>query len=257
VVSLEMSVVECRIAGEAPGRAPDSPTKECHAMWTRVSSAVLVTGIALLGPMLGTSEATHGEGSQPDAVFYELTEHAVLADGLRRATSSLEGSARRGSALCPQRLQAYAKAAYATVGVHVKVDPRCAVVVVGTSEISLASFSGTISGNFWVVANSDATNLTDAQELVIMAGSFEGTVMVIDPPDGHTIEILPGATFTPEWILGAFPMPPPAKFSGTFRLPFTVHHIAVYATDRGRLVPVLPHERALGKPTVRLEVDFE
>jgi hypothetical protein len=226
-------------------------------MWRRVSSAVLVTGMALLGPTLGTSEANHGMGSDPDAVLYELTEHAVLANGLRQATSSLEGSAGRGSALCPQGLQAYAKAVFATVGVHVKVDPRCAVVVAGTSEISLTSFTGTISGNFWVVVNSDATNLTDAQELVIMTGSFAGAIKVIEPPDGHTIEILPGATFTPEKTLGAFPTPLPAKFSGTFRLPFTVHNIAVYETDRGRLVPVLPHERALGKPTVRLEVDFE
>jgi hypothetical protein len=31
----------------------------------------------------------------------------------------------------------------------------------------------------------------------------------------------------------------------------------VYETDGGRLVPVLPNERALGKPNVRLEVDFE
>jgi hypothetical protein len=31
----------------------------------------------------------------------------------------------------------------------------------------------------------------------------------------------------------------------------------VYLSDRGRLVPVLPDERALGDPTVRLEVDFD
>src|SRR5262249_6656977 len=125
--------------------------------------------------------------------------------------------------------------------------------------ISLKRFDGPISGNFWVVVNSDATNLTDAQELVIMSGSFKGKVQVIDPPDGHTIEILQGSTFTSEWVLDGFPMSLPATFafSGTFRLPFTVHHIAVYETDRGRLVPVLPNERALGKPTVRLEVDFD
>src|SRR6058998_2609854 len=98
-------------------------------MWTRVSSAVLVMAVALLGPTLRTSEATHGGGdSHPDAVLYELTEHAVFADGLRKATSALEGSARVGSALCPQGLQAYAQAVFATVDIHVKVDPRCAVV---------------------------------------------------------------------------------------------------------------------------------
>ena len=226
-------------------------------MWTRRSSAVLVMAVTVLGALLGTSEATHSGGAQPDAVLYELTEHAVLTGQQRLATSSLEGSARRGSPLCPEGLQAFAKAAFATVGIRVKVDPRCAVVALGSSEISLANFGGTISGNFWVVVNSDATNLTDAQELVIMSGSFKGAIQVIDPPEGHTIAVLPGSTFTPEWVLDGFPKPAPATFSGTFRLPFTVHHIAVYETDRGRLVPVLPNERALGKPNVRLEVDFE
>jgi len=65
--------------------------------------------------------------------------------------------------------------------------------------------------------------------------------------------------FTQEMALEGFPLPPNASFSftGTFRLPFTVHHVAVYLTDRGGLVPVLPDERALGEPTVRLEVDFD
>lgn len=255
---MSASAVAVTHAGEAPGLAPDPWTKGCHAMWTRVSSVVLLTGMTLLGPTLGTSEATHGGGgSHPDAVLYELTEHAVLADGLRKATSALEGSARRGSALCPDGLQAYAKAVFAAVDIHVKVDSRCAVVAVGRSHIRLDNFRGTISGNFWIVVNSDATNLTDAQELVIMSGTFAGTIRVIDPPDGHTIEILPESTFTPDWALAEFPVPEEARFTGKFRLPFTVHHIAVYESDRGRLVPVLPNERALGKPTVRVEVDFD
>jgi hypothetical protein len=74
-------------------------------MWTRVSSVVLVTAVMLVGAALGTSEATHGGGGNPDAVLYELTEHVVLTDTLRLASSSLEGSARRGSALCPEGLQ--------------------------------------------------------------------------------------------------------------------------------------------------------
>ena len=41
-------------------------------MWTRVSSVVLVTAVMLVGPALGTSEATHGGGGNPDAVLYEL-----------------------------------------------------------------------------------------------------------------------------------------------------------------------------------------
>jgi hypothetical protein len=224
-------------------------------MWTRVSSAVLLIAVVLLGPALGTSAATHGGGSLPDVVLYELSEHAVLTDGFRLATSSLEGSARRGSPVCPDGLQAYAKAVFATVGVHVRLDPRCAIVAIGESQISLNDFGGQISGNFWVVVNSDATNLTDAQELVVMNGTFAGKIQA--DPDGHIIEILPGSTFTPTSALPGFPLPPAATFTGKFRLPFTLHHIAVYENDRGRPVPVLPGERALGEPTVRVEVDFD
>ena len=46
-------------------------------------------------------------------------------------------------------------------------------------------------------------------------------------------------------------------YISAFRLPFTVHHVAMYLSDRGSLIPVLPNERALGDPTVRLEVDFD
>ncbi|MGH7346974.1 MAG: hypothetical protein ACREK4_18850 [Candidatus Rokuibacteriota bacterium] len=222
-----------------------------------MSSVVLVTGMILLGPALGTGEATRGgAGSHPDAVLYELTEHAVLTDEFRLATSALEGSARRGSPLCPEGLQEYAKALFAMVGVHVKVDPRCAVVAIGESRISLDDFGGAISGNFWIVVNSDATNLADAQELVIMNGTFAGKIQVMDA-EGHIIAILPGSTFTPTSVLPGFPLPPAASFTGKFRLPFKVHHIAVYENDRGRPVPVLPGERALGDPTVRVEIDFD
>jgi hypothetical protein len=255
VSATEVMVARC-IAGEVPGLVPDSVTTRCRTMWTRVSSVVLVTAVMLVGPALGTSEASHGGGGNPDAVLYELTEHVVLTNTLRLASSSLEGSARRGSALCPEGLQAHAKALFAMVGVHVRVDPRCRIVALGDSQISLQSFGGQISGNFWVVVNSDATNLTDAQELVIMNGTFAGKIQVADA-DGHIIDILPGSTFTPTSVLPGFPLPHAATFTGKFRLPFTLHHIAVYENDRGRPVPVLPGERALGDPTVRVEVDFD
>ena len=225
-------------------------------MWTRVSSVVLVTAAMLVGPALRTSEATHGGGGNPDAVLYELTEHVVLTDTLRLASSSLEGSARRGSALCPEGLQTYAKALFAMVGVHVRVDPRCRIVALGDSQISLQSFGGQISGNFWVVVNSDATNLTDAQELVVMTGDFAASVRVA--PDLKTIDIVAPSTFTPTGAIQAFPVPDIAvPFTGTFRLPFTVHHTAVYQSEQGTPVPVLPNERALGDPTVRVEVHFD
>jgi hypothetical protein len=230
-------------------------------MWMRIGAAVLMTGATLLGPALRTSEATHrGDDSRPDAVFYELTEEAALrADGFREATSSLEGKARQGSALCPDGLQMHARRFFPTA-VAVKTTPRCRVVATGHSVIDLnpglGFGSGEINGAFAVVVNSVATNLTDAAELVVMTGTFKGEVQVTDMA-GRIIEILRGAMLKPEMVLPGFPKPPDASFTGTFRLPFTVHHIAVYLSDRGALVPVLPDERALGDPTVRLEINFD
>jgi hypothetical protein len=220
-------------------------------------TAALVMAMALLGPTLSTSEAAPGHGNErPDALLYELTEHAVFENGARWATSALEGSARRGSALCPEGLQTHAKAVYATAGIRVRIDPRCRVVKLGNSELSLTTFGGEINGNFWVVVNSDATNLIDAQGLVVMYGTFTGKIQVTDQ-DRRTIDILPGSTFTPTSVVPGFPLPLSASFTGKFRVPFTVHGIAVYESDRGRLVPVLPNERALGDPTVRLEIGFD
>jgi hypothetical protein len=230
-------------------------------MWMRIGAVVLMTGATLLGPALRTSEATHrGDDSRPDAVFYELTEEAALrADGFREATSSLEGKARQGSALCPDGLQMHARRFFPTA-VAVKTTPRCRVVATGHSVIDLnpglGFGSGEINGAFAVVVNSVATNLTDAAELVVMTGTFKGEVQVTDMA-GRIIEILRGAMLKPEMVLPGFPKPPDASFTGTFRLPFTVHHIAVYLSDRGALVPVLPDERALGDPTVRLEINFD
>jgi len=225
-------------------------------MNTRVRSLpVLFVLVALLGPTVGTSEATHrGDEPRPDAVFYELVEHAELTGGLRTGDSSLEGSAQPGSPLCPTGLQEHAKAVFAP-DVTVKVTPRCRVVAIGHSTINLATGGGHINGSFWVVVNSDATNLTDAQELVVMTGDFAGDVQVA--LDLRTIAILPGAKFKPTGAVVGFTPPGVASFTGTFRLPFTVHHIAVYQNDRGRPVPVRPNERALGDPTVRLEVHFD
>ena len=256
-----MSMTEAGSAGDVPGLAPGPATKGCRTMWTRMGAVVLMTGVTLLGPALRTSEATHrGDDSRPDAVFYELTEEAALrADGFREATSSLEGKARQGSALCPDGLQMHARRFF-PAAVAVKTTPRCRLVATGHSVIDLnpgpGFGSGEINGAFAVVVNSVATNLTDAAELVVMTGTFKGEVQVTDMA-GRIIEILRGAMLKPEMVLPGFPKPSDASFTGTFRLPFTVHHIAVYLSDRGALVPVLPDERALGDPTVRLEINFD
>lgn len=210
----------------------------------------------LLALATGPSPAlAGGSPSVKDVVLYELTEEAQFAGGHRFATSALEGKAKRGTPLCPHGLMAYAEALFAAGGVHVKDASRCTVVAVGISDISLTTFGGTITGEFAVVVNSDATNLTDAPELVVMGGTFSGSIQVTDP-DGVIITILSGS-FNPTSGLPGFTLPGSASFTGKFRLPFTVHHGAVYKKDNGRLVEVLDNERALGDPTVRVEITFD
>jgi hypothetical protein len=225
----------------------------------------------MLGPVLGTGEATDADHDRrADAVLYELTEHAVITPaGSRDASASLHGTSRRGSLLCPEGLQAYAKEFYFLAAkINVKLAPRCSVVAIGQSVLDVNRQSqtfgaGKISGEFWVVMNSDATNKVDAQELFVMSGEFSGQIEVTDP-DLSIITITSG-TFTPTLLIPNIIQPAlcttfgicAAPFTGTFRLPFKVHHRAVYKKDNGHLVGVRPDEHALGKPTVRLEVTFD
>ncbi len=173
----------------------------------------------------------------------------------------------RGTALCPDGLMAYAEFVFAQLGITVKDANRCTVVAFGTSDLLLDTkpVRGTIDGHLYVVVNSDKTNLTDAAELVVMTGEFSDTIEVTDP----VLITLTNGTFKPTAVVGADPktMCPglgicKAVFTGTFRLPFEVHDvaankdIAVYKKDSGDLVWVHANERALGDPTVRLEITF-
>jgi hypothetical protein len=231
----------------------------------RMSSIVLLAAASVLGPMLRSSDANGRSPFFRDVVLYELNEQAqIVVDPekpeqppQRVATSGLEGKARRGTPLCPEHLMAYAEAFYAQHDVTVQDASRCRVVAFGHSQLDLKTLRGTIGGDFFVVVNSDKTNLVDAPELVIMLGTFAGAIKVADRA-GVLIDISSGS-FHPTWILPGFPGGPPQSepFRGKFRLPFKVHRIAVYKTDRGGVVPVGLHERALGDPTVRVEITFE
>ena len=228
-------------------------------MKTRVGSIVLLATALVLGPVLSPSEAT-GFGPAPrDVVLYELNEQARFTATSRVATSGLEGKARRGTPLCPEGLMAYAEVFFASLPTPIAVRDanRCSVVAFATSDLDLASFQGTIGGDFYVVVNTDKTNLADASELVILTGTFEGIIRVADR-EGVLIDILAGS-LNPKEILPGFPggLPSAATFTGRFRLPFTVRHGAVYKMDGGGVVPVGLDERSLGDPTVRVEIRFD
>jgi hypothetical protein len=234
-------------------------------MKTRMGWMVLLAAASVLGPTLPSSEAGGRAPLFRDVVLYELNEQVqIVVDPQkpnkppqRIASSGLEGKARRGTPLCSHQLIAYAEDFYASLGIAVHDTRRCRIVAFGLSKLNLVTFRGTIRGTFSVVVNSDKTNPVDAPELFVMSGTFAGDIQVADE-DGVIIDISSGS-FTPEKVLQGFPggPPPPESFTGKFRLPFKVHDIVVYKTDRGGVVPVGPDERALGDPTVRVEITFD
>jgi hypothetical protein len=202
---------------------------------------------------------------QPDAVLYEVTEDMYLKDaagkfvssvvpgGRRTAVAQLSGWAKVGTPLCPAWVKLVAS----------KIK-KCTVNATGADDLSLATGLGTLAGSYSVVVQGD--NDVDAPEFVVMTGTFKGDadlslsmsqkapigyitngVATIDGPDGK-----PVASF---------------KFTGTFRLPFALDEVgrfhrprreldAYYLGENGHPKKVTDHERSLGVPTVRLEIDF-
>jgi hypothetical protein len=245
-------------------------------MTTRVRALVLVVLFAMLALTIGTSEATdQGRSIRPsrDVVLYELTERARFADFVpgpdgavpttRRATSALQGKAKAGTPLCPELLL---DVVLPGLPFDVKATKRCLITATGHSTLSLipsprGTLRGTITGDLAVVINTAETNATDAAELIVLTGTFNGAIEVTDP----VIITVTAGVFQPTALIGGVVQPVlctnlgicPATFTGKFRLPFKIHRQAVYKKDSGHVVRVLDDERALGDPTVRLEVTFD
>jgi hypothetical protein len=226
-------------------------------MKTRTRAVALLVVTWMFGPALASSEAGGFRPAFPDVVLYELNEEAsfTVKNGRthREASSGLEGKAKVGTPLCPVALMQHAEQVFRARQRRVNDARRCAVVAFGKSNLDVTDreqgiVQGTIKGQIFVVVNSELTNLTDAPELVVMSGKFRGAVVVTD------VAII---TITEATVTGDGFCPDGCSFTGKFRQPFTVNGIAVYKKDDGDLVPVLPDERALGDPTVRLEITFD
>jgi len=200
--------------------------------------------------------------ASPDAVLYEVTEDMYLKDaagnfvssvvpgGHRTAVAQLSGWAKVGTPLCP----------HAVLGLVPRAK-KCTVNATGADDLSLDTGKGTLAGTYAVVVQGD--NDVDAPEFVVMTGTFKGVAdlslsMSGQAPLGYitsgvaTIDGQPGASF---------------KFTGTFRLPFSVdvsggrHQArreldAYYMDDHGHLKKIKDQERSLGVPTVKLEIEF-
>jgi len=232
---------------------------------------------------LPAASAHDGKNKRADAKLYEVTENMTLDNvampTLRSATAALQGTAKLGTPLCPVELIQ----ALVDLGLLTRADKPCTVTAVGTDAIDTETGSGTLTkGTFSVVINLD--NTTDAPEFVVMTGEFGGDLQVVvdmsaNPPRALPLINLTNGKFMPKTVLG-FPIPAlgelhlgldpkdfgPVPFTGVFRLPFTVERHtwrrafstreAFYLGDKGQLIRVLPDERSLGFPTVRVEIDF-
>ena len=200
-----------------------------------------------------------------DAVLYETTENLKMKALLqqqprRKATSSLLGFARRGSALCPEALVLAA-------------EPNaefCTLNATGSDNISLKTGKGTFGGDVEVtiqeVVNGNIT--PDSPEVVIASGRFIGK-MDFSPAILHSVPLGSVDGFV---SLDGFSQSVP--FKGEFRLPFLLPPVAdvvcqdpnapLYIVDLDKFMVdptsgvacVADNEMAIGYPTVRFEITF-
>jgi hypothetical protein len=201
--------------------------------------------------------------ASPDAALYEVTEDMYLKDavgkfvtapvpgGRRMAVARLSGWAKIGTPLCPTWVLAINPTA-----------KRCTVNASGADDLSLANGQGTLGGTFAVVVQGD--NLVDAEEFVIMTGTFKGDAD-LSPTFAKTAPlgfIRNGVATVDGYAEAAF------TFTGTFRLPFMIDYWtgkhgkvkknrgAFYVGDDGAPFRVRRDEKSLGVPTVRIDLKF-
>jgi hypothetical protein len=187
-----------------------------------------------------------------DATLYEATENMRLTTRgslaqFRKATSELMGVVRRGSPLCP---------------VVAPGTGHCTVNATGHDTIDLTTGLGSLHGTLTVVVQD--TNLVDSPEVIVMKGTFRGTIdftpIIVGVPP--TLERLPFGTATARLVVDGVGRIP---FNGIFRQPVDVGFgRPVYYTGNG--VPpatlpdftlVQPNEFALSFAAVRFEITLQ
>jgi hypothetical protein len=220
-------------------------------------SLVLFGTAMIAGPAVATAD--------PNAVLYEVTETMNLKGGKmvrRLAVAALSGKVDAGTALCPAELAE-------RLGVT-----KCSINAIAHDNVNLATGRGPISGTFAIVAQD--TNITaDGPEVVILRGTVTGQVD-LSPAVFSNVPLgsLEG-TWSATGVRGG-PMvegfPAQGTLMGTFRLPFPfpfeIPGVVTAGTPAYMLNPftfpadgsfdlVLPKERSLDEPTVRLEINFK
>jgi len=144
------------------------------------------TVAALLTTLLLWSGAAWAQGSTPvgytrGAQVYELTETARLIAKRKTeyevSVSAMMGFVRLGTPLCPA--QQFATSAPGTGASNDIRDQGsvCVVTITGSNTVDLTTGLGPISGTFKVVLPDPVNpHAVDAPELVVMKGSFDGSM---------------------------------------------------------------------------------
>jgi len=226
----------------------------------RWSWLILPFLLLAMWPSVAAADGPQGVRADANAILYELTENLKakgFLQGVRRsASSALMGSVSAGTAICP-----------------VGLGNPCALTAMASDSLSLKPGpnlgKGPVEGEFDVVIQGD--NPIDGPELVVVQGRLTGK---IDLSQAVLFAATNGAvgapigTITGRWSArGVKGGPVPnirahGTFSGTFRLPIGLDMVnAFYVCNPGDclpfgVAPVQLNERALGEPTVRLELNF-
>ncbi|OLC12050.1 MAG: hypothetical protein AUH29_17610 [Candidatus Rokubacteria bacterium 13_1_40CM_69_27] len=210
--------------------------------------------LVLLGTAVTASPAV--AVAQPNATLYEVTETMSLKGGKmvrRLAVAALSGTVDAGTALCPAELAD-------ALGVT-----KCSINAIAHDNVNLATGRGPISGTFAIVVQD--MNTTDGPEVVIVRGTVTGQVDISpavfsNVPLGTLLEGTWSATGVRGGPMEGFRAQ--GTLTGTFRLPFEIAPgVAAYMLNPftfpadGSFDFVLPKERSLDEPTVRLEINFE
>lgn len=241
--------------------------------WICSTTLVLLFAIMAAAPGYAVAEPPvpdWKQGKVPfDAVLYETTENlkmkALAQRPRRKATSSLLGFARRGSALCPEALvlAAEPKAEFCTLNATGSDNIS---LKIGTLNAGKGTFGGDVEVTIQEVVNGNIT--PDSPEVVIATGRFTGK-MDFSPAIVHGVPLGSVDGFV---SLDGFSQRVP--FKGEFRLPFLLPPVAdavcqdpnapLYIVDLEKFgVPptfgvscVAANEMAIGYPTVRFEITF-
>jgi len=211
-------------------------------------------------------DGVHNVLKRADAALYELSENACAVDATnqcvfdvrqavaRAATSSLQGLAKLGTALCP-----------APVLITNPKTNSCTVTATGRDFVAFSNGQGTVDGTFAVVVQLD--NPVDSPELPVVLGEFSGTIDFTPAFSGIPLGFVKGSMKVTQSPLIPSLVGLTVPFKGVFRQPFALSKTgeqkharrsqeAFYLLDNGSLDRVRQDERAVGWPTVRFEITF-